>query len=166
MAHYKIFQISNKPIDKEGCITPEDYEYGLVDGGYSDFMDYVDDELDDDETEKAVGECQKLLEETFSSNGRELTFLGADEFIEEWVLEMKKQLDEIDPKEPVSFWKLQKMTTQTHHCIFSRFVWSEVNDDGVCSCYPEELGDFILMISKRLKPGDKVYIGGIVSFHY
>lgn len=43
--------------------------------------------------------------------------------------------------------------------------------DGLTCGYPSDndpdpLGDFVLTLFKNLKPGDKLYIGGVVSFHF
>ena len=163
MAHYKIFQVSPVQIDDENYITADELQDNMIDGQYTEFADYIDDELDNEEVLDALSLLERLLGDIFYVEGRILTFKGADEFVDKWIAEMKGQLENVTPKESLSFWELGKMTTQTHLRTWHRFVWT--CEDGT-EYYPDELGDFILTCYKNLKPGDKLYVGGIVGFKF
>ena len=163
MAHYKIFQVSPVQIDDEDYITADELQDNMIDGQYTEFADYIDDELDNEEVLDALSLLERLLGGIFYVEGRILTFKGADEFVDKWIAEMKGQLENVTPKESLSFWELGKMTTQTHLRTWHRFVWT--CEDGT-EYYPDELGDFILTCYKNLKPGDKLYVGGIVGFKF
>ena len=163
MAHYKIFQVSPVQIDDEDYITADELQDNMIDGQYTEFAYYIDDELDNEEVLDALSLLERLLGDIFYVEGRILTFKGADEFVDKWISEMKGQLEKVTPKESLSFWELGKMTTQTHLRTWHRFVWT--CEDGT-EYYPDELGDFILTCYKNLKPGDKLYVGGIVGFKF
>ena len=163
MAHYKIFQVSPVQIEDEDYITADELQDNMIDGQYTEFADYIDDELDNEEVLDALSLLERLLGDIFYVEGRILTFKGADEFVDKWIAEMKGQLEKDTPKESLSFWELGKMTTQTHLRTWHRFVWT--CEDGT-EYYPDELGDFILTCYKNIKPGDKLYVGGIVGFKF
>lgn len=163
MAHYKIFQVSPVQIEDEDYITADELQDNMIDGQYTEFADYIDDELDNEEVLDALGSLEKLLSDIFYVEGRILTFKGADEFVDKWIAEMKNQLEKVTPKKSLSFWELRKMTTQTHLMVWSRFMWTDEDEN---KSYPDELGDFILTCYKNLKPGDKLYVGGIVGFKF
>ena len=46
MAHYKIFQVSPVQIEDEDYITADELQDNMIDGQYTEFADYIDDELD------------------------------------------------------------------------------------------------------------------------
>lgn len=163
MAHYKIFQVSPVQIEDEDYITADELQDNMIDGQYTEFADYIDDELDNDEVLDALSMLERLLGDIFYVEGRILTFKGADEFVDKWIAEMKNQLEKVTPKKSLSFWELRKMTTKTHLMVWSRFMWT---DESRNNNYPDELGDFILTCYKNLKPGDKLYVGGIVGFKF
>ncbi len=163
MSHYKIFQVSPVQIEDEDYITADELQDDMVDGMYTEFTDYIDEELDSEKVLDALQSLEELLGDIFYIEGRILTFKGADEFVDKWVAEMKGQLENVTPEDSLSFWKLHKMTTQTHLMVWDRFMWTD--EDGTKS-YPNELGDFILTCRNYLEPGDKMYVGGIVGFHF
>ena len=163
MAHYKIFQVSPVQIEDDDYITAYELQDDMIDGQYTEFADYIDDELDNDEVLDALSMLERLLGDIFYVEGRILTFKGADEFVDKWIAEMKNQLEKVTPKKSLSFWELRKMTTKTHLMVWSRFMWTDESGDNN---YPDELGDFILTCYKNLKPGDKLYVGGIVGFKF
>ena len=163
MAHYKIFQVSPVQIEDEDYITADEFQNNMADGQYTEFAEYIDDELDNEEVLDALSLLEKLLRYIFYVEGRILTFKGADEFVGKWIAEMKYQLEKATPKDSLSFWELRKMTTQTHLRVWHRFVWT---DEKGNQNYPDELGDFVLTCYNSLKPGDKLYVGGIVGLKF
>ena len=166
MAHYKIFQVCPVKLGEDDYITACELEDNMIDGQYTEFADYIDDELEDEEVHDALQFLKGLLSDIFDVNGRVMTFKGADEFVDKWIAEMKNQLEKVTPKKSLSFWELHKMTTQTHLKIWDRFMWTSRTKNGFDTDYPDELGDFILTCYKNLKPGDKLYVGGIVGFKF
>jgi hypothetical protein len=163
MAHYKIFQVCPIQIEDENYITADELQDNMIDGQYTEFASYIDDELDNEGVLNALQFLKRLLSGIFDVDGRVMTFKGADEFVAEWIAEMKWQLERVTPKESFSFWGLHKMVTQTHLRVWDRFMWTDENGN---TDYPDELGDFILTCYKSLKPGDKLYVGGIVGFKF
>jgi hypothetical protein len=163
MSHYKIFQVSPVQIEDEDYITADELQDNMTDGQYVEFADCIDDELDNEEVLDALSLLEGILGDIFYVEGRILTFKGADEFVDKWIAEMKNQLEKVTPKKSLSFWELRKMTTQTHLMVWSRFMWT---DESGNDNYPDELGDFVLTCYKNLKPGDKLYVGGIVGFKF
>ena len=163
MSHYKIFQVSPVQIEDEDYITADELQDNMTDGQYVEFADCIDDELALEAVLDALSLLEGILGDIFYVEGRILTFKGADEFVDKWIAEMKNQLEKVTPKESFSFWILHKMTTQTHLMVRDRFVWTD--EEGYHD-YPDELGDFVLTCYKNLKPGDKLYVGGIVGFKF
>ncbi len=162
MSYYKIFQISTQPISEEDYIHPSDYEEEC----YNDWRDYMDDELTPEEQIKEIEANDPIFERFFERHGRELTFKGCDDFINEWIKAAQDAAAKLNPSESLSFWDLQKICQQSHCRNWDRYVWTDwtcgyPNDNG-----PDPLGDFVLTLFKNLKPGDKLYIGGVVSFHF
>ena len=163
MAHYNIFQVCPVKLGEDDYITACELEYNMIDGQYTEFADYIDDELEEEEVHDALQFLKGLLSDIFDVDGRVMIFKGADEFVDKWIAEMKNQLEKVTPKKSLSFWELSKMTTKTHLMVWSRFMWT---DESGNNNYPDELGDFILTCYKNLKPGDKLYVGGIVGFKF
>ena len=166
MAHYKIFQVCPVKLVEDDYITACELVYNMIDGQYTEVADYIDDELEEEEVHDALQFLKGLLSDIFDVDGRVMIFKGADEFIAKWIAEMKGQLEKATPKKSLSFWELHKMTTQTHLRIWDRFMWTSRTKNGFDTDYPDELGDFILTCYKNLKPGDKLYVGGIVGFKF
>jgi len=163
MAYYNIFQISKRPIDDhDDLITPDDY----YEECYREFSDYMCDEMTEEQQEDAIEECWYLFEPFFERNGRELIFKGADDFVTKWVNEVKNIASNLMPDRKLSFWELTKAAQQTHVRTWHRFVITEFTYECANHSYPDSYGDFVLTLFKSLRPGDKLYIGGIVGFHF
>lgn len=161
--HSKIYQITEERIDNENFIT----ESTFVDGRY-DFYDYCDD-ITDDERKSAIDSLTMYLLPTgmFTLDENEKDTLiyngGADEWKENWVRQIQQKAKAITT-ENVTEWigetyALEKELVNPLD-IGSRFV--------TCG-YPftdaQQSGDF-MRIMCSLKPGTKLYIGGIIDFHW
>ena len=66
----------------------------------------------------------------------------------------------------LSFWDLKKISEQSHIRNWDRYVWTDWVNGYPSDQDPDPLGDLALTLFKCCKPGDKLYIGGVVSFHF
>ena len=158
MAHYKIFQITEQKLSREEYITEDSFEYHNI----CDFADGVCN-LDEDEEEQALKSLDKILKGVFKRKGRKLTYLGAEEFVNDWIAYMKTKMAELDNqniKEFPNLFNLKCMTEYTHRNYEDRFYLGE---DG--EAFADSLGEFIRDIYTYNKKGDVFYVGGIVDFH-
>lgn len=160
MAHYHIFQISTQPICKDAYITPDDY----YEECYDEFRDYMDDELTEKQQLDAIAANDVIFSHFFERDGRSLTFTGADNFIKNWIDEVQDAAAKLTLSGNLSFWDLKKVAEQSHCRDWNRFVWT--TPDNWTNDYPDTLGDFALTLFKSCKPGDQLYLGGVVSFHF
>jgi hypothetical protein len=53
------------------------------------------------------------------------------------------------------------MAKYTHKDVYHRFVVEEY-----FGLFPETYGDFVAYAYGNLKPGDKLYVGAVIDFHY
>ena len=158
MAHYKIFQITEQELSREEYITEDSFEYHNI----CNFADGVCN-LDEDEEEQALKSLDKILKGVFKRKGRKLTYLGAEEFVNDWIAYMKAKMAELDNqniKEFSNLFNLRCMTEYTHRNYEDRFYLGE---DG--EAFADSLGEFIRDIYTYNKKGDVFYVGGIVDFH-
>ena len=158
MAHYKIFQITEQELSREEYITEDSFEYHNI----CDFADGVCN-LDEDEEEQALKSLDKILKGVFKRKGRKLTYLGAEEFVNDWIAYMKTKMAELDNqniKEFSNLFNLKCMTEYTHRNYEDRFYLGE---DG--EAFADSLGEFVRDIYTYNKKGDVFYVGGIVDFH-
>lgn len=162
MSHYKIFQISTQPISEDDYISPSDFEEEC----YNDWRDYMDDELTPEEQMEEIENNDPIFEKFFERKGRELIFKGADEFIKEWIKCAQDTAAKLTPNDSLSFWDLKKISEQSHIRNWDRYVWTDWVNGYPSDQDPDQLGDLALTLFKCCKPGDKLYIGGVVSFHF
>lgn len=162
MSHYHVFQISTKPLDKDDYITPDDYEEEC----YNDWRDYMDDKLTPEEQMEAIEENDPVFSRFFERKGRVLIFKGCEEFIKDWIKEAQEMAAKLTPTDDLSFWDLKKICQQTHLRTWDRYAWTDWVNSYPSAYDPDAFGDFILTLFKNVKPGAKLYIGGVVSFHF
>ncbi len=154
-----IYQITTRELEKEEYIdssTFDDYNIG-------DFADYTED-IEEEDEEELLEDLGKMLEGVFRREGRKLIFLGAENFIYEWIVAIKDmvaQLDNNNIKDAMFFCKTRDLFEQTHQTTDAR-IWISENDNGTA----DPFGDFIRSAYANNKPGDVFYVGGIVKFHF
>ena len=158
MAHYNIYQITEQKLCRDEYITEDSFEYENI----SDFSDGVCDISKEDEKE-ALETLDTILKGVFKRNGRKLTYLGAEQFVNDWIIYMKDKMAELDNHNIKVFptlFNLHCMTEYTHRNMEYRFYMGERGYG--CA---EPLGEFIRSVYADNKVGDVFYVGGIVDFH-
>lgn len=153
--HSKIFQITRERVNADEFITTE--EFSTED--YSWFADWIQD-VDDDSYEDLYESIEHLLDGVFTRNGDELTYVGAEKFCENWMNHIKALVEPLtveSVKEFMPLWLVKSAINNTHLRTETKIYF-----DGVM----ENFGDFIRTVFASLKTGDKLYLGGVVDFHW
>lgn len=157
--HDKIYQITEQKLAKDRWID----EYTFIDYNIGDFADYVYD-VQNDEQQEALKHLDEIFKGVFKRKGRVLTFLGADDFVNEWIAALKAKVAEVNSenfKDWMTSWDIRHILTDTHKGIETRIYLGE--DMGATA---DPFGEFIRYIFANNKKGDKFYVGGIVGFHF
>jgi hypothetical protein len=161
LMHSKIYQITEERIGEDNYITERTF-----DEGRNDFYDYCAD-IDEDDRNYAIESLAKNLlptgmftiveKDTLIYNG------GAEEWKDNWVKLIHQKAKAITP-ENITEWIGEAYTLEKELLnpldIGSRFV-----TDTFPSNDAQQSGDFMKMIC-GLEPGAKLYIGGVVDFHW
>ncbi len=147
--HSKIIEISKTPMVRdeymsEGCFCPEEYDH---------FADYIQIVPQDSEND-IISWLDK--HGIFERNGRELTLLDLNPFIEEWRAEIKKRANNIDFTDGLSLYRLKEVIKETHQESSLIFYFGEFMP----------MGELVHWLYNHYQPGDKFYIGGILDYHY
>lgn len=159
--HSKIFQISNRPINKDDYASPESFYE-------SSFADYIGDEVDDKEERRDyIESLAKTLEGVFTLNeDYSLTYNGKDalhEFLTKWVdylqgLTANLTADNIFSN--VSIDLIRYTCNTTHKDCGFRFYIEDWN------YHAGPLKDLVEYAANQLRDGDRIYIGAIVDYHF
>lgn len=160
--HSKIYQISNKPIDKEDYKSPSTYW-----DNSGDFADYIGDEYEDEDRDEAIGYLADLLEDVFEhQGGGEFRYKGEEamrKFKQAWADELRWQAGLLTPEnlfKNQNLYKIRATTKETHlrsSCCVDIAGWAE----GVA--YP--FGELFEYAASQLKAGDRIYVGAIIDYH-
>lgn len=157
--HAKIYQVTREELSRDEYITFDSYEPLQV----SNYCDYTG-EVYEYEEEDCLKSLDRILEGVFYREGRTLTYVGAENFMYEFVEAIKKSASELTV-EKMKDWRtmfaLKRLLDETHIEYEHRFVFGPDQE-----AFPESLGEFMQEVYVTLKPGDKLYVGGIVDFHY
>ncbi len=161
--HSKIFQISNKPIDREAYVTPSDFYESC-----EPWADYVGEPVDDaDEIReyvKGLADCMKGVLTLNDDNT--LTYLGEEklrEFKQEWVDYLRSLVIGLTADNILTdqnLWRIEKAVERSHVDRCSRFYIDAWNG------WAGPMQDFIEFIDHSLKKGDRIYVGAIIDFHW
>lgn len=157
--HANIWQLATKPIDEDDYASKSCFYDNT-----SDFADYVSIN-NEDVIERDINEwLPRILDGLFTCNGRELTFIGSAEFLTKWNDALKKSVEILDNENILKFpnlYNVECMAKYTHKDVYHRFVVEEY-----FGSFPETYGDFVTYAYGNLKPGDKLYVGAVIDFHY
>jgi hypothetical protein len=156
--HAAIYQITERELSRSEFINEYTFLDNLPDGA-----DYVG-TISAYEEEPYIGWLEGALKGVFERNGRELTFVGVEPFLKEWAAKIKESADGLSAEffDSVTLYLHKCLCERTHRNIDS-LIYSGENRQG----QTETFGEFIQSLScGYIKPGDKLYIGGIVDFHY
>ena len=157
--HSRIFQIAEKPIDEENYINANSFENQCGENpGF--FADYVSD-ICPEEQEKSIALLSELLDGICEVNGRELTVLDTSDFLNEWAKEMRELTEGLTIENVYDkTYDISKMAERTHRNVYSRFMIEDWN-----APYADTFSTFVSFVT-RFEPGAKLYVGGVVDFHW
>lgn len=150
--HSRIFQIETKKMDRDDYIQSCFFDYDEI----SHFADYVDDDRVD--VKHDLQWLDKDIQGIFKREGRKLTLLNTNAFVDEWKQEIKRKAESVDLFDWQSFYDLKALMRETHR--FSDFkIYCEYG--GLM-----DFASYVRYLITSHKPGDVFYIGGIVDYHY
>lgn len=157
--HSKIFQITENLLSSEEYVTAETFYDNLPP-----MADYVS-----DLTEREAETCMMCLLDSaldgiFIRDGRELTFLGINQFVEEWITQIKESAQTMNIetfRDLSTLYRHISLCNKTHRDVESLIYYGADQEAS-----PDPFGSFIMwLLSADIKPGAKFYIGGVVDFH-
>ena len=161
--HSKIFQISNKPIDKDEYASPSDYY-----DNSGDFADYIGDEIEGEDMDDSIGYLAALLKDVFTyEGGGVFVYKGADAlwvFKQQWAEELQRLTAGLTPDNLLvgqQLYKIRATTKETHLRSDYRVdiaQWA----DGVA--FP--FGELFEYAASQLEKGDRIYVGAVIDYHY
>lgn len=160
--HAKVYQITKRRVDKENYLN----ENTLTQGDSSDY-DYCS-EISEEERAESINTLvnQILPKGMFTLIGSdELVFNGGTpEWLQQWVDAIHKKSEEVNVMN-VTHWigaayQLQKVINNPLETD-SHFYLSEDNTQT----YGEPSAELMRMVC-RLKIGERLYIGGIIDYHF
>lgn len=161
--HSKIYQISNKPIDKEDYQSPETYY-----DNSGDFADYIGERYNDEDREEGIGYLADLLKDVFEHKGGGVfRYKGSEameKFKQAWADEIRRMAGLLTADnlfKSQRLFNLRCITEETHLCTSYRVDiagWAE----GVA--YP--FGELFEYAASQLKKNDRIYVGAVIDYHY
>lgn len=161
--HSKIYQISNKPIDKEDYQSPETYW-----DNSGDFADYIGDEYEDEDRDEAIEYLADLLKDVFEhKGGGEFRYKGKEameKFKQAWADELRRQAGLLTPENlfrDQNLYKIRKVTEETHLSTSYRVDIADWAEDVA---YP--FGELFEYAASQLKKNDRIYVGAVIGYHY
>ena len=124
---------------------------------YEHFSDYVSD-IKKERIESELCSLDKEFEGIFKRNGRELTMLNIEKFMNEWKEELKSRMNGFTFADWKCSWRLKKTIERTHtqSALYITDGEWEINS----------FGEFIEWLYQEHQQGDKFYIGGILDYHF
>lgn len=154
--HERIYQLDTKPIMADKFITPDDF--GVED--YSDFADYIAD-IDEDTLADEYENFPDFAG-AFTRKDDALIFNGFDRLKKEWlnaIHERAEKINEDNILKDAQNVRFNLKDALLYPYTFSRFVFSD-------EMFMRRSSSFIEECAYILKPGDKLYLGGVLDFHY
>lgn len=157
MSHAYIIQLDTEPIEDDNLVSEEDFFE-------DERFDYFE-TISDADREEVVDKIAKYVFPTgmFHKEGDCFIYQGG---IEKWKEEYLKELNEI----------LSKITTNNLWGIKGLFALKDKIQNAldqnkfVVECWSgfcaNDSTEFMEFVDHYLKPGDKLYIGSIIDFHY
>ena len=161
--HSNIFQISNKPIDKDNYQSPETYY-----DNSGDFADYIGDEITGENRKDALGYLADLLKDVFEyKGGGEFRYKGKEameKFKQAWADELRRQAGLLTPEnlfKDQNLYKIRATCKETHLRTSYRVDIEEWTGD---IAYP--FGELFEYAASQLKKNDRIYVGAVIDYHY
>ena len=161
--HSKIYQIANKPIDKEDYQSPETYY-----DNSGDFADYIGNEYEDEDRDEAIEYLADLLKDVFEhKGGGEFRYKGKEameKFMQAWADGIKAMADKLTADNLFKnqrLFNLRCITEETHLGTSYRV---DIADWAEGVAYP--FGELFEYAASQLKKGDCIYVGAVIDYHY
>lgn len=155
--HSCIFQVSAEPIKECDYISP-----CLFYENCGDFADYIGDPITGDDRLDNIRYIFESFGDMFNVDKDVITFNGLGSFVKEWneyIRELSSKLDDNEYKDR-NIWMIRNACKETHLEICSRFLIEEWNG------WAGPASDLIGFLQYRVKPGDKLYIGAVIDYHF
>ena len=157
--HSRIYQISTKPIGEYDRLAPE-HLYGE---NYS-FCDYIGIEDDEETRIEDIGYLQETLKDIFALEDDHLVYKGGlTLFVADWnryLQNLTFGLQEEQSIHSINMYRIKNATEDTHLGCSFRFYIDEWNG------WPGPTADLIDFLQHQVKPGDKLYIGAVIDYHF
>ena len=160
--HAKVYQITKHRVDEDNILN----ENTLEQGDSSDY-DYCSEISEEERAESIDTLLNDILPKgMFTLNGSdELVFNGrTTEWIHSWVNAIHKKAEDVNVENVIHWigaaYQLQKVINNPL-ATDSHFYLSENTSQTFC----EESAELMRMVCK-LRIGDKLYIGGIIDYHF
>lgn len=161
MSHGNIYQLATKPIADDKKITPDEF-YDNHDA----YADWIGDEEEGEEREVCIRYLASELQGMFDLDEEEgvLVYKGIGNYLQEWVDAIHEKAQAITVENVLNYLPratLKDVLNGTHKDNTDRFVIEEY-----CGRCAEPMADLIEFVKDSMKPGDKLYFGAIIDFHY
>lgn len=161
MSHGKIYQLATKPISKDDHIKPD-----MFYDNHDSYADWIGDAEEGEEREECIRNLVKYdLKGMFelTADGC-LVYLGMDVFLQKWVDAIHEKAQAITVENVTNYTQraaLRDVLAGSHTDSTDRIVISEYSGN-----FAEPLADLIAFAKYNMKPGDKLYFGAVIDFHY
>lgn len=151
--HNVIFQVSATPIEKEDMLN----ESTIANWQYENFADYVGNVERTEEQFKKFDRFPNL----FKHDGDTLIYQGEGNIRQLWLDDIKQKYSALNKFSLIEDMTTYKLSLAIDEPFTSnRFLINNWDDNILQS------GEFLKFVISELKKGDKLYIGGILDFHY
>ena len=162
MAHSRIFQVSNKRIDKDDYVEPDNFYENS-----GDFADYIGNEQEGGDRKEDIGYLADTLRDLFTldTTGEALVYRGEEAmkaFKEAWAVCLREEAGKVTAENVLEWqprYDVRRTCEETHLRTSYRFYIEEENGfAGPC--------DDLIEYAASMKQGDKLYIGAVIDYHY
>lgn len=161
--HSKIYQIGNKPIDKEDYASPMDYY-----DNSGDFADYIGDRYNNEDRKEAIEYLADLLKDVFEhKGGGEFRYKGSEameKFKQAWADELRRMAGLLTPENLFKnqrLFNIRQVTEDTHLGTSYR-----VDIADWCGGIAYPFGELFEYAASQLKKNDRIYVGAVIDYHY
>lgn len=159
MSHGNIYQLATKPISEDDYVSPEDFCEN-----HDAYADYLGDRVEGEEKEKAIGYLADVLKDrlTYTGNGI-FVYKGLGDYLQKWVDAIHEKAEAITVDNVLNYLpraELRDILIGTHKDSVDRFVIEEYSGR-----FAQPMSDLIEFM-KSMKPGDLLYVGAVIDFHY
>lgn len=161
MSHGKIYQLATRPIRERDYVTPNDFYEGH--DAWADWIGYA--EVGDDREECIANLVKYDLKGLFEqAKDGSIVYLGEGAFLQKWVDAIHEKAQAITVDNVTDYMpraSLRDALSGLHTSATDRVVIEEYSGK-----FAEPMADLISFARHHMKPGDKLYFGGVIDFHY